>query len=250
MTMHEMLHHIVQQWYETFEFFEPRELATLLYTSCKTMQRVVRSMIRYFSWWLLLWTGLIDLFVDGEGVFGHMWEYWRPLYYSIGVDPRIHVVTVAIVVFFITLAARASIEAKNARYFIRYLPRIFGYGVLFFLLPHIYSIPLFWLAAFFFYDTKNTWRGLMHSLFNATMFVASYAPFVVVHGAAHGVVFHLYKLVWECLNIEEYHGFAYALKYAGSLVLYLFFVAMLATLYARVVHSNSRNPLFLRLRNY
>jgi len=76
-----------------------------------------------------------------------------------------------------------------------------------------------------------------------------YAPFLVCIGAAHGVLFHIHRFVWEMTSLDEYHFAPYAAKYTTSLVLYLLFVTMLYAFYARVVQANSANQVFLRLKH-
>ncbi len=244
-----IMHSLLHMWYTSFDLFEPKELGLLCLVTLNTMVRSSALVLYYFSWWLLVWAGYIDLYIDGSGIFCHLWEYATPLYYAIGFEPRLYLLTLAVSVFIFLLAVRSSLEAKRFSYFIRHTKRLVFFLPLFFVLPHIYIFPVFWLSSFFLLDARHSVRGFVYSLYNGVVLSTAYAPFLICIGAAHGVLFHIHRFLWEMTSLDEYHFAPYAAKYTTSLVLYLFFVTMLYAFYARVVQANSANTLFLRLKH-
>lgn len=251
--MQALFHHIVtllqKGWKSSFNFFEPKELSTLGLVSALTTVRATKIIFTYFSWWLLLWGLWIDLYVDGTTLFGRFTEYVTPLWYSIGMGARWYIATIMAIMFVIVLSVRASLEVKNAQYYLTYVPYGLFFGVYFLVIPHVFAMPLFLLASFFFLDGVNSPRNALYSAVNGVILYAYSFPFIVCMGAVHGLLYNIYAWAWSIAFIDEYHAVAYVLKYAGSVVLYTFFAAMVHSLYVRVVKGQSKNKLFWRVRH-
>lgn len=118
------------------------------------------------------------------------------------------------------------------------------FAPLYLLMPHIFVMPIFWFMAFFVLDAPRELRAWGAAVYNGFMLWLAYAPFVIMMGAVHGVLFGIHREVWDITFIEEHHVVAYLFKYSVSVLLYLFFVAMLGAFYTRVVAGNSSNKLF------
>ncbi|MDQ5890872.1 MAG: hypothetical protein QG604_746 [Candidatus Dependentiae bacterium] len=239
---------LLHKWYASIDLFEPKELTMLSLASLNTLVRSSSLLLCYFSWWLLLWTGYVDLYIDGTGLFSHFWEYFTPMYYGIGAAPRIYLCSLMIVSFVMMLSVRSSLEAKTAGYFIRYSARLPFYALLFFVVPQIYTIPVFWLISFFLFDAQYSLKSFFYSIYNGLILNLMYAPFLLCVGAAHGLLFELHALIWNLTPLDEHYFVPYATKYGVSMILYLFFVAMLHTFYVRVVQSDSTSKWFWRVR--
>lgn len=235
---------IQQGWQASFNLFEPKELRTIVLLTLNTTLRALVPMAKYFSWWLLLWGCYIDLYVDGNALFGGLWEYARPMYYAIGVAPRLYVLTMLVITFIMMLSVRASLFAKQPVYYLQHFPRLLLFAPLYVLVPQIFVMPVFWFMVFFYLDAPYTLKSWAYSVYNGLILWAANMPFIVIMGALHGVLFHVHRMLWDMTFIEEYHFFAYVVKYSTSMILYMLFVSMLATIYTRVVNSNSSNPLF------
>jgi len=237
---------LLHSWYISLDLFEPKELGVMVFASLNSMLRSSGVLLRDFSWWLFVWTAYIDLYIDGSGLFCRLWEYTTPLYYSVGFEPRLYLSSLMVSAFVILLNVRSSIEAKTLGYFVRYSSRLPFFALLFFCVPQIYAVPVFWLAAFFFFDATLGFRSFGRSLYNGAVLNLLYAPYLLCVGALHGIFFHVHRLLWELTPLEEYYFAPYATKYTTSLLLYLFFVTMLHTFYVRVVQANSTNQSFWR----
>ncbi len=245
-THQSFLKQLLHKWYTSLELFEPKELSVLVFASLNTVLRSSGILLRDFSWWLFVWTAYIDLYIDGSGLFCRLWEYSTPLYYSIGFEPRLYLFFLMFTAFMMILSVRSSIEAKTLGYFMRYTSRLPFFAILFFVIPQIYALPVFWLATFFFCDASLSLRSFWRSIYNAVVLNLMYAPYLLCVGALHGIFFHVHRLLWELTPLEEYYFAPYATKYTTSLVLYLFFIAMVYSFYVRTVQSNSANQIFLR----
>ena len=233
-----------RSWQASFNFFEPKELRTIVLLSLNTTLRAAVPLAKYFSWWLLLWGCYIDLYVDGNALFGGLWEYARPMYYAIGLAPRLYVMTMLVITFFMMLSVRASLSVKQPVYYLQHIPRLLLFIPLYILVPQIFVMPIFWFIVFFYLDAPYTVKNWGCAIYNGAMLWVANMPFIVIMGALHGVLFHIHRMLWDMTFIEEYHFFAYIVKYSTSMLLYMLFVAMLATIYTRVVSGNSSNPLF------
>ena len=240
------LHTVFYKWYTSLDLFEPKELTLISLVTLNTMVRSSGLLLKYFSWWFFIWAGYIDLYIDGFGLFSRLWEYATPLFYSIGFEPRLYLATLLLGVFFIILSIRSSLEAKAFGYFVKYLCCLPFFGLFFFALPHMYTLPFFWLSCFFLLDARPGLYSAVMSLYNGVVLNLAYAPFLLCVGAAHGILFDVHRLLWDLTSLEEYHFAPYAAKYTTSVLLYVFFVATLHTFYVRVVQANSANSLFWR----
>ncbi len=240
------LHILFYKWYTSLDLFEPKELSLIALVTLNTLVRSSSLLLRYFSWWFFVWAGYIDLYIDGFGLFSRLWEYATPLYYSIGFEPRLYLVTLMLGVFLMVMSVRSSIEAKTFSYFFSSPKKLCAFAVMFFALPHMYTMPFFWLSSFFLFDSPAGLRAMVMSAYNGIVLNLAYAPFLLCVGAAHGILFDLHRLLWDLTALEEYHFAPYAAKYTTSALLYLFFIATIHTFYVRVVQANSSNPLFWR----
>lgn len=228
---------LFRRWLASFDLFEPKELSLLFLATLNTLLRSGRIVFANF-FWLFAAAAYLDLRVDGSGLFSHFWQYTQPLYYGLGGEPRAYLCTLMLGVYVILLTVRSSLERKDAWYFARYAKWLPFFAVLFFLIPQVYALPLFWLAAFCMFDASYSVAGLARSLYNGGMIAFLYFPYLLCLGAAHGILFHLHRIAWEFTAVDDHHFFPYAAKYATSILLYLFFVAMLHTFYVRVVQGN------------
>lgn len=240
------LHTVFYKWYTSLDLFEPKELTLMMLVTLNTVVRSTGLLFKYFSWWFFIWAGYIDLYIDGFGLFSRLWEYATPLIYSIGFEPRLYLATLLMGVFTIVLSVRSSIEAKKFNYFAKYAKYVPFFALFFFALPHMYTMPFFWLSSFFLLDARPGVYSAIMSLYNGVVLNFAYAPFLLCVGAAHGILFDIHRLLWDLTALEEYHFAPYAAKYTTSVLLYVFFVATLHTFYVRVVQANSANPLFWR----
>jgi len=245
-TVARFLHTLFHKWYASLDLFEPKEMTLIGLVTLNTVVRSSGLLVRYFSWWFFVWAGYIDLYIDGYGLFSRLWEYATPLYYSIGFEPRLYLITLAMAVFLMLLSVRSSIEPKNGRYFLAAITSFVPFSILFFVLPHMYTAPFFWLSAFFLFDARPGLSRVVMSVYNGVALNLAYAPFLLCVGAAHGILFDIHRLLWDLTALEEYHFAPYAAKYTTSALLYLFFVATLHTFYVRVVQAHSGNQFFWR----
>ena len=236
---------LVQRWVASFDLFEPKELSLLLLASLNTFLRAGRVLLPYFSW-LFVAAAYLDLRVDGSGIFCHFWQYTEPLYYGLGWEPRLYLCTLMLGAYALMLAVRSSLERKDVWYFAAYAKRLPLFSILFFLVPQVYTLPAFWLMSFCMLDAEYSLSGFLRSIYNGAVLTVLYFPYLLCVGAANGILFHIHRLMWELTMIEEYHFAPYAAKYAISLILYLLFVAMLHTFYARIVQGNMVGALLKR----
>lgn len=239
---------LIKGWKSSLNFFEPKELTTMGLVSANTTLRATTLLLKYFSWWLLLWGLWIDLYVDGTTLFGRFTEYVTPLWYSIGMGPRWYIMTLMAITFVVILSVRASLEAKQPAYYLTYVPRLLFFAPFFLFLPHIFAAPIFLFATFFLLDGPNSPKGALAALYNGAVVCAYYLPYVVCMGAVHGLLYNIHSWFWGMTFVDEYHFVAYLTKYMGSILLYTFFAAMVGAFYQRVVKGNSSNRLFWRVR--
>lgn len=225
-------------------YFDPKELEILLLTSLKTTMQGAWKMIKYFSWWLFIFGAYIELVVDGPAIFGRLWEYITPLVMTPDIKSKVFGVTMLLLIFFVMLSVRASLQIKKTSYYLSYLLRLPLFIALFLILPQLFLFPVFWFATFFFLDAQHSLGAWLRSLYNGVMLSVGYAPFVIFIGAFHGVLYHLHNFAWSLIYIEDCYGTAYSIKFTTSALLYLFFAAMLGNFYLRVKHSNGK--LFLK----
>ena len=237
---------VFHKWYASLDLFEPKELSLLCLASLNTLVRSSGLLVKYFSWWFFVWAGYIDLYIDGFGLFSRFSSYGKLLYYAIGFEPRLYLSTIMLGVFLIVLSLRSSIQPKTFGYFLSAGRYLIPFSLLFFTLPHTYTMPLFWLTTFFLFDARGDIRSFFMSIYNGAVLSLMYAPFLLCVGAAHGILFNVHRLLWDLTALEEYHFAPYAAKYTTSILLYVFFIAMLHTFYVRVVQSNSGDRLFWR----
>ena len=99
-------------WEASLGLFEPKEMNALVLVSLNTTWRALQPIIKYFHGGCLFGC-YIDLFVDGNALFGGLWEYARPMWYSIGLAPRLYVATMLFITFVMMLSLRASLHAKK-----------------------------------------------------------------------------------------------------------------------------------------
>jgi hypothetical protein len=224
-------------------YFEPKELEILLLTSLKTTLRATWLMTKYF-FWLFLPGVYMELIVGGDSDFGRLWEYITPVALTPGMTGKIFATISLLLTFFIILSVRASLKAKQASYYTGFLSRIILFAALFLILPHLFLIPVFWFATFFFFDGSHSIGNWLRSLYNSLILTLGYAPFIAFIGVFHGVIYRLHNFVWALVSVGEYQAFVFLAKYLLSVVIYIFFVAMLGNFYLRVKHGNSK--LFLK----
>jgi len=230
---------VLHYWYSSLNLLEPKEVSLLALSAANNMLRSVPALIKNFSWWLFVWAGFVEWRVDGSGLFCRLAEYRTPLLQGVGANASIYTVTSGLCVFVLIALVRSSLQQKTLSYYVRMSGRLIFFLPLFVLLPHAYMLPALWLAAFFLCDAPFGIRAALLSLYNGAVLSFLYAPFLLCLGALHGLLFNLHAFVWELFSIERHMAVFYAAKYATSVVLYLFFLAMLYAFYARVVQGRA-----------
>jgi len=235
---------LLHSWHQSIDLFEPKELSLVLLASLNATVRSLGILFKNGLWLLFVWAGYVDLRIDGSGLFCHFWDYTQPLYFSLGWEPRVYLLTLMLAAFVIILSARSSLEAKTLGYFMRGMKRLPFVALLFFVIPQIYAIPIFWLTTFFLCDSPVSFYSFVRSVRNGILLSFLYAPYLLCLGALHGILFHMHRLAWDLTPLEEHYFVPYATKYATSVLLYLLFVVMLHTFYVRVVQANTTSSLF------
>lgn len=226
-------------WKKAFALFDPKELTTLLLVSLKTTARTTKLMGVYF-FWLLAFCGYFDAFIGGSLIFGRLSHHFRPLMYSYGLAPRLYLVCLLLVMFFTILSARASLEAKQLRYYLSYLTMLPLFFVLFAAMPHYFLMPLFVLSSFFLLDGEGSVGGVVRSAVNGFLAWLGYAPFMISMGGAYGLLYNCYEWAWNASFFGMRSPYLYVAKFVVSYLLFVFFVALVGSLYLKVKHSNQK----------
>jgi hypothetical protein len=226
-------------WKKAFALFDPKELSTLFLVSLKTTVRASKLMGVYF-FWLLALCGYFDAFIGGSLIVGRLPHYFRPFMYSQGLAPRLYLICLLLVMFFTMLSVRASLEAKQARYYLGYLSMLPLFFVLFSVMPHYFLMPLFVLSGFFLLDSEGSLTSVVRSAANAFFAWLGYAPFMVSMGGAYGLLYNGYEWLWNSSFYGTRSPYLYVAKFVLSFVLFVFFVSLVGALYLKVKHSNQK----------
>jgi len=241
-----MVKQLFHRWNASFDLLEPKEVMMLAFATLNSFLRSATLLFLYFSWWLFLWGGFVDLRIDGNALFCRFVDYLPFLHMGISSDAVIYLLTLAFSTFFMLLSVRSSLERKTLGYFVRYTGRFIPFLLYFCFLPHVYAVPVFWLASFFLFDARKPFRSIGTSLYNGALLTLLYAPYLICVGAFHGILYHLHGMIWDIVPVGHFHLVAYAAKYATAVLLYLFFVATIHAFYVRIVQSDTTNKLFWR----
>jgi hypothetical protein len=190
---------IMRTWKDSIQFFTTKQALLLLFASIQTVKRTVKYLVKSF-WWLLA----IEFFVYIASVFPvydvmvergesylpislNFFGFVLPLDYELPEAPYLVVLMATLLFFsikiflslFTVLAARPSLDRKQASYFYDYArQKIGGFILLFISLGYIlYIFPLPWLSSFFFIDDDQSgWRAIGKAVRNSIMMIILFLP--------------------------------------------------------------------------
>lgn len=233
------LTYAIATWKKAFALFDPKELTTLLLVTAKTTGRATSLLLRYF-FWLLPVCWYTDAHIGGVYLFDRFSEYVHPVLFAPDLFARVHLVAVFLLMFFTVLSVRASLEAKDVRYYLVYSPALLWFAASFLLVPHLFLVPVFILSAFFLLDGPRNAASWLRSVVNGFLAWIGYAPFLVSAGGAYGLLYNIHGLVWNIGCGSSMSFLCGAVKFSLSFVLYVFFVSLLSAFYLKVKHSNQK----------
>ena len=237
-------------WKESFQMLKWSEMKLLLLLTLNNFIRSFKITGKYFCWlfalhvaamyWLLKSmanSGATLKILDESTGFSFLQSVF--LYQLPAVNfllPVFAVITsILFTVFFYTLAARASLELKNFSYFLRYLPRIVGFALLWLVLGQ-WAWAL--LAGFFYIDAENSVRGFLISLWRGLLCVVHFLPAVLVYSFIFGFSLSvLYAILWALVMFINPSPLIITILYAILFPLTLLQYSFFAIFYSKIKHG-------------